>query len=55
MTSFYQITEMDCNSLDEDVAEASVMKKDWSAFNGGFLHADNKSHKKFLFFDIAVN
>jgi len=55
-TSFYQITETDCDSLDEEIVEASVVfKKDWFTFNGGSLNADNKSHKKPLFFDIALN
>lgn len=32
-----------------------MFKKDWFAFNGGSPDADNKSYKKLLFFDIALN
>jgi signal recognition particle subunit SRP68 len=55
-TSFYPITTASCDSLDGEIASASAtLKKDWFMFNGGSLSADNKSFKKPLFFDIALN
>lgn len=55
-TSFYQITASECSALEEEItANSAVLKKDWFTFNGGAANADNKGHKKPLFFDIALN
>ena len=55
-TSFYQLADMDCDRLDEEISRvSSELKRDWFAFNGGSPTPDNESYKKPLFFDIALN
>ncbi|KAF9652058.1 hypothetical protein BDM02DRAFT_3184041 [Thelephora ganbajun] len=54
--SFYPLADSDYDKLDEEVSRASSeLKRDWFTFNGGSPTPDNGSHKKPLFFDIALN
>ena len=55
-TSFYPLADSDCDTLDEEISRVgSELKRVWFVFNGGSPTPDNKSHKKPLFFDIALN
>jgi signal recognition particle subunit SRP68 len=36
-------------------ADGLLLKRDWFSYNGGSVDTDDKSHKKPLFFDIALN
>jgi len=48
--------EEDLDQLDKELTEDNDrFKNDWFAYNGGSPSADNKDHKKPLFFDIALN
>src|SRR5882762_1866734 len=54
--SYYSLTKADFDNLEGELsADGLLLKRDWFAFNGGSVDADNKSHKKPLFFDIALN
>ncbi|CDO74803.1 hypothetical protein BN946_scf185001.g51 [Trametes cinnabarina] len=55
--AFYPLTIEDLDKLEEELAlDSAAFKNDWFAFNGGSLDAESsKTHKKPLFFDIAVN
>ncbi|KAI8983213.1 hypothetical protein BD414DRAFT_490269 [Trametes punicea] len=55
--AFYPLTLTDLDKLDEEIAlDSTTFKNDWYAFNGGALDAESgKTHKKPLFFDIALN
>jgi len=53
---FYALTKLDIDELEALFAEEALSsKKDWFAYNGGKLDGDSKTHKKPLFFDIALN
>lgn len=54
--SYYPLTSTDFDKLEGELsADGLLFKKNWFAYNGGLTDADNKSHKKPLFFDIALN
>lgn len=54
--AYYTLNDDDFDKLDKGLsADALQFKKDWFAYNGGSIDADNKSYKKPLFFDIALN
>jgi len=54
--SYYPLTNTDFDGLKGDLsADGLLFKRDWFAYNGGSVDTDNKSHKKPLFFDIALN
>jgi signal recognition particle subunit SRP68 len=54
--SYYPLTNTDFDGLEGDLsADGLLFKRDWFAYNGGSVDADYKSHKKPLFFDIALN
>lgn len=54
---FYPLALADLDRLEEELAlDSAGFKNDWLAFNGGALDAESsKTHKKPLFFDIALN
>jgi signal recognition particle subunit SRP68 len=53
---YYPLTSTDFDGLEGNLsADGLLFKRDWFAYNGGSVDADNKSHKKPLFFDIALN
>ena len=53
---YYNLNDNDLEKLDKSLsANALQFKNDWFAYNGGSIGADNKSYKKPLFFDIALN
>jgi len=54
--SYYLLTDADFDSLEGDLSVDGLLpKRDWFAYNGGSFDADNKSHKKSLFFDITFS
>ncbi|THH30387.1 hypothetical protein EUX98_g3790 [Antrodiella citrinella] len=62
--SFYSLTTSDVALLDDELsADGLQCKKDWFTFNGGHISsassssadAGSQTHKKPLFFDIALN
>jgi signal recognition particle subunit SRP68 len=54
--SYYALTNDDLDALESDLSTDGLrFKKDWFAYNGGSADHDNNSHKKPLFFDIALN
>jgi len=54
--AFYPLLSGDLDQLDDELAaDAFSFKNDWFAYNGGSLDADNKTYKKPLFFDVALN
>ena len=57
--AFYAFTPSDVSLLDDELSADSLQcKKDWFTFNGGQTTSDaesSKTHKKPLFFDIALN
>lgn len=55
-TSFYPLAESDFDKLGKEMSRvSSELKRDWFTFNGGSPTPGNDSHKKPLFFDIALN
>ena len=53
---YYNLNDNDCDKLEKGLSAIMLQfKKDWFAYNGGSIGADNQSHKKPLFFDIALN
>lgn len=53
---FYPLSSADIEHIEkENAADSLSYKTDWFAYNGGQLDSDNKTHKKPLFFDIALN
>jgi signal recognition particle subunit SRP68 len=53
---YYPLTNGDFDRLEGDLStDGLLLKRDWFAYNGGSVDADNKSYKKPLFFDIALN
>lgn len=54
--SYYSLANTDCDALEKALsADGLLLKRDWFAYNGGSVDADNKTYKKPLFFDIALN
>lgn len=55
--AFYSLALTDLDKLEEELAlDSASFKNDWLAYNGGALDAESsKTHKKPLFFDIALN
>jgi signal recognition particle subunit SRP68 len=54
--SYYPLTNIDFNKLESDLtSDGLYFKKDWFAYNGGSSDGDAKTHKKPLFFNIALN
>ncbi|EIW65250.1 uncharacterized protein TRAVEDRAFT_160134, partial [Trametes versicolor FP-101664 SS1] len=55
--AFYPLALADLDKLEEELAlDSASFKNDWLAYNGGALDAESsKTHKKPLFFDIALN
>ena len=55
--AFYPLTLVDLDKLEEELTlDSTSFKNDWFAYNGGSLDAESsKTHKKPLFFDIALN
>jgi signal recognition particle subunit SRP68 len=54
--SYYPFTNTDFDDLEGNLSTDGLQfKRDWFAYNGGSVNADTKSHKKPLFFDIALN
>ena len=54
--SSYPVLNTDFDALEGNLsADGLLFKNEWFAYNGGSVDADNKSHKKPLFFDIALN
>lgn len=54
---FYPLALVDLDRLEEELAlDSTTFKTDWFAYNGGALDVESsKTHKKPLFFDIALN
>jgi signal recognition particle subunit SRP68 len=54
--SYYSLSSSDFDQLESDLAADGLnFKKAWFAYNGGSTDADNTSHTKPLFFNIALN
>jgi signal recognition particle subunit SRP68 len=54
--AYYPLTSTCFATLEGDLStDGLLFKNEWFAYNGGSVDADNKSHKKPLFFDIALN
>jgi signal recognition particle subunit SRP68 len=54
--SYYPLTDTNFNAHEGELtADGLLFKRDWFAYNGGSVDANNASHKKPLFFDIALN
>jgi len=54
--SYYPVMNTDFDTLEGDLStDGLFFKNEWFTYNGGSVDADNKSHKKPLFFDIALN
>ncbi|KAI0668695.1 hypothetical protein C8Q78DRAFT_1173491 [Trametes maxima] len=55
--AFFPLALADIDRLEEELAlDSTGFKTDWFAYNGGALGAEaSKTHKKPLFFDIALN
>ncbi|RPD59391.1 hypothetical protein L226DRAFT_492400 [Lentinus tigrinus ALCF2SS1-7] len=55
--TFYPLALADLDKLEEELTlDSTSFKNDWFAYNGGSLDAESsKTHKKPLFFDIALN
>lgn len=54
--AYYNLNDNDFAKLEKGLSENALrFKNNWFAYNGGSIDADNKSYKKPLFFDIALN
>ncbi|OJA13896.1 hypothetical protein AZE42_09666 [Rhizopogon vesiculosus] len=54
--AYYPLTPSDLDSLESTISQDGLtIKNEWFTYNGGSIDADNKTHKKPLFFDIALN
>ncbi|KAI0369944.1 hypothetical protein BV20DRAFT_967304 [Pilatotrama ljubarskyi] len=55
--AFYPLSLADVDKLEEELTlDSTSFKTDWFAYNGGALDPESsKTHKKPLFFDIALN
>jgi len=54
--AYYPLTPSDLDSLESTISrDGLTIKNEWFTYNGGSIDADNKTHKKPLFFDIALN
>ncbi|KAG2160209.1 uncharacterized protein EDB93DRAFT_1244961 [Suillus bovinus] len=53
---YYPLTSSDLDALESTITQDGLtIKNEWFAYNGGSIDADNKTYKKPLFFDIALN
>ncbi|KAG1764098.1 hypothetical protein EV702DRAFT_130813, partial [Suillus placidus] len=53
---YYPLTSSDLDALESVISQDGLtIKNEWFAYNGGSINADNKTYKKPLFFDIALN
>ncbi|KAG2370361.1 hypothetical protein BDR07DRAFT_1604161 [Suillus spraguei] len=54
--AYYPLTSSDLDVLESTITQDGLtIKNEWFAYNGGSINADNKTYKKPLFFDIALN
>lgn len=54
--AYYPLTSSDLDILESTITQDGLtIKNEWFAYNGGSIDADNKTYKKPLFFDIALN
>lgn len=54
--AYYPLTSSDLDVLESTITQDGLtIKNEWFAYNGGSIDADNKTYKKPLFFDIALN
>lgn len=54
--AYFPLTKEHVDVLENDVSTDGLrFKKDWFSYNGGSTDPGNKSYKKPLFFDIALN
>ncbi|KAG1832905.1 hypothetical protein DFJ58DRAFT_229342 [Suillus subalutaceus] len=54
--AYYPLTSSDLDALESTITQDGLtIKNEWFAYNGGSIDADNKTYKKPLFFDIALN
>ncbi|KAG1908575.1 uncharacterized protein F5891DRAFT_19672 [Suillus fuscotomentosus] len=54
--AYYPLTSSDLDALESVITQDGLtIKNEWFAYNGGSIDADNKTYKKPLFFDIALN
>ncbi|KAG0703075.1 hypothetical protein DFH29DRAFT_850870 [Suillus ampliporus] len=55
-STYYPLTPSDLDALESTITQDGLtIKNEWFAYNGGSIDADNKTYKKPLFFDIALN
>jgi signal recognition particle subunit SRP68 len=53
---YFPLSASDLDQLEGDLSSYGLnLKRDWFAYNGGSADPDNKSYKKPLFFNIALN
>jgi signal recognition particle subunit SRP68 len=53
---FFPLNDTDIKELESNLSSDSLQfKRDWFAYNGGSVNADDKSYRKPLFFNIALN
>jgi signal recognition particle subunit SRP68 len=53
---FFPLNDMDIRELEGNLSIDSLQfKRDWFAYNGGSIDADEKTYRKPLFFNIALN
>lgn len=54
--AYYPLTSSDLDVLESVISQDGLtIKNEWFAYNGGSINGDNKTYKKPLFFDIALN
>ena len=54
--AYYPLSASDVDVFESDLsADGLELRKDWFTYNGGSTDPDNKTHKKPLFFDVALN
>lgn len=54
--AYYPLASSDLDALESTITQDGLtIKNEWFAYNGGSIDADNKTYKKPLFFDIALN
>jgi len=55
-TCFFPLNDTDIKELEGNFTSDSLQfKRNWFAYNGGSAGADGKTHRKLLFFNIALN
>ena len=53
---WFPLSHSDLDQLGGELSSYGLqLKRDWFAYNGGSIDADNKTYKKPLFFNIALN